>query len=54
MDQVNFHGKPETYSKFHRFEGNIEEQATILHSKHKKREINQSQQPDWDEKITEE
>lgn len=25
MDLINFHGKPETYKTFHKFEGNCEE-----------------------------
>jgi len=39
FDLVNFHGRPEEQTKFHKFEGDIEKQAEILHARSKKREI---------------
>ena len=39
VDLSNFHGKTEQSNRFVRFEGNVEEQAELLHKKAKKREI---------------
>ena len=37
IDLVNFHGQPQEKNK--KYEGNIEEQAKIMHAKGKRREI---------------
>lgn len=39
VDLVNFHGKPEMQKQFNKFEGNVEEQALILYSRNKKKDI---------------
>lgn len=39
VDILNFHGKPETYKTFHKFEGNAEEQAMIMYNRNKRKQI---------------
>jgi hypothetical protein len=39
MDLVNFHGRPENYKTFQKFEGNCEEQAMIMYNRNKRRLI---------------
>ncbi|CDW71534.1 UNKNOWN [Stylonychia lemnae] len=39
VDLVNFHGRPEFHRQYHKFEGNAEEQAFILYSRNKKKQI---------------